>query len=731
MYINGPEDDVIQRKGLDGYFDMAWTDAEVLSCLWHMLTLSIPGWSVTPYDDSPESARNTALVDAVLSLMEGSTLDTFQNALLNGLITGFTVAEPSWQNITVPGQGLVKGAAIGLRGIDVRPSKSFLDGLLNGILVDKYGYIESFTQSSEYGGQTITPDKVVYWAHLGTPDNRYGQSALRCVYEPWAVKQKIRRIYQVFMSTNASGIRVAKIPDKDFGDATKRQNAQNIMERLGSLPSIATAASWDMTIDIPPAGAGAHFQNMLDWCNREIRRGLLGDSAFSSQEGAQGSLASREVSQQNVSGRFASLGRSFTEALTEQIVPLILAMNGFSGPSPRIVPLAAIKGPDEREKAFATLGQLRRDGIIDTRLPDALQLRLVQNIFEPLDIEVEEMEPKPQPVNPFPPKAEPEAEPKEEPKPDEDEDEKAKASAPAHVHIHAAEGQKQKQGRRQAEALTDEVIKRAADLSDTWARIMPEVQTQINKALFENKAGGGWRTTNLSEIRQLIVDKCKFKSSEIRNSLTAGIKAGRELGLKAAAEMLPVQAAGVKSWGWTPTGAREALHNRVQFLIEEKYGKLASQIYNTVENALMGNLSILETEARISRILGMSPFSSELPRTIMDTAMATAWNAARMEMFSEIEDPNGTGASSIVAYEFLAVEDEHTTDTCLELNGKVFSVDDPALPVPPLHFNCRSVLLPVFGNERADKTVMSKTESSALVNGLRSTGGIQDGFGGV
>lgn len=48
----------------------------------------------------------------------------------------------------------------------------------------------------------------------------------------------------------------------------------------------------------------------------------------------------------------------------------------------------------------------------------------------------------------------------------------------------------------------------------------------------------------------------------------------------------------------------------------------------------------------------------------------------------------------ITKVQFKALIDERTTETCREMNGKIFNIDDLVLGenLPPLHYNCRSVI---------------------------------------
>ena len=45
---------------------------------------------------------------------------------------------------------------------------------------------------------------------------------------------------------------------------------------------------------------------------------------------------------------------------------------------------------------------------------------------------------------------------------------------------------------------------------------------------------------------------------------------------------------------------------------------------------------------------------------------------------------------------FIAVLDKKTTKECKGYDGKTFSKEDPNIPIPPLHPNCRSSLVPKF-----------------------------------
>lgn len=56
----------------------------------------------------------------------------------------------------------------------------------------------------------------------------------------------------------------------------------------------------------------------------------------------------------------------------------------------------------------------------------------------------------------------------------------------------------------------------------------------------------------------------------------------------------------------------------------------------------------------------------------------------------------------IVGYEWVAVQDSRTSDTCKALDGRIFKLTDDYQPKPPAHPNCRSTTSPVLQPEFAE-----------------------------
>lgn len=98
---HGPEDEVIQKEGVEGYFKML-RDAKVKSSLNSFVSLGIPGIIVNPGDDSDKGIRNADFSRDVLKAIPGSTIDTLRSPYQNAVVSGMSVFEPQFVQMTLP-----------------------------------------------------------------------------------------------------------------------------------------------------------------------------------------------------------------------------------------------------------------------------------------------------------------------------------------------------------------------------------------------------------------------------------------------------------------------------------------------------------------------------------------------------------------------------------------------------------------------------------------------------
>lgn len=137
------------------------------------------------------------------------------------------------------------------------------------------------------------------------------------------------------------------------------------------------------------------------------------------------------------------------------------------------------------------------------------------------------------------------------------------------------------------------------------------------------------------------------------------------------------------------------------FLLKEALSKLSDDRAAAVRNAIrMGIVEGETTQQIVRRIRGTkaAQYTDGLMETsrrnieaIVRTAVNHTQNYTKQQFYKANED-------IVKQWEFVAVLDGRTTVTCASLSGKTYPIGEG--PMPPRHWNCRSVAVPVTKSMR-------------------------------
>ena len=131
-------------------------------------------------------------------------------------------------------------------------------------------------------------------------------------------------------------------------------------------------------------------------------------------------------------------------------------------------------------------------------------------------------------------------------------------------------------------------------------------------------------------------------------------------------------------------------------LVDDLLSKIAESARQKVEYAIRDGISSGKTNQEIvQRIRGtkrlnyedglLTSSKADIDRTVR-TVRSHVANQAYLDTFNKI---------GFEYVRFVSVLDGRTTKLCASLDGSVWEVNDPAKRIPPLHPNCRSILVPV------------------------------------
>jgi SPP1 gp7 family putative phage head morphogenesis protein len=121
-------------------------------------------------------------------------------------------------------------------------------------------------------------------------------------------------------------------------------------------------------------------------------------------------------------------------------------------------------------------------------------------------------------------------------------------------------------------------------------------------------------------------------------------------------------------------------------------GNTAARIIKETRDGLLLSENIKQVSKRISKALAAGRQSAE---GLAHNSVFQARNWAERQYYDE-------NKSKIKAVRFEALLDRHTSPLCIGLSGQIFKLF--SAPQPPLHWNCRSHLDPIF-NWDTEKTV--------------------------
>ena len=135
-------------------------------------------------------------------------------------------------------------------------------------------------------------------------------------------------------------------------------------------------------------------------------------------------------------------------------------------------------------------------------------------------------------------------------------------------------------------------------------------------------------------------------------------------------------------------------------------GKYRSDLAARTRKNLIQGVKNGVTETKLSAIVkeDLADYSERWSSSLVRTKTTEIYNSARKTIW----DTDPVISQIVAAYQFSAVMDERVSEVCSRLDGKIFDKGEFVdKTTPPLHINCRSILVPItkFEDYKADKPI--------------------------
>lgn len=601
----------------------------------------------------------------------------------------------------------------------------------------------------------IPEQKLVIFSFRREGDNYRGTSILRSAYRHWYLKDRFYRLDALKHEKESLGTPVLTMP----GNATPADKvaAKNILKRVRAhkltgvlLPS----EKWTFRYEDHQMGSGTDIWSSINHHDRAISKNILaqfmelgntqsGSRALSADQSRLFLLANEAVARH--------IKDTLNRFLVKQLVdfnydvtryPTIecgelgeIEVEDFALAVERMVKSGAVRMDDPTENAIRK----------KLRLPDPVKSR-EQEEEEALARGEDPNAPVNEPVNtPEGGKDKPKGDTKKEPKGTDDKtkdkqdsqtddaNEIKKASEePPGSYLHELSGLVNNHSVAQLQdsvsASDAETLKKKGFRLNDYERFAPRVMTfaerkvnftSIKKAM--DKQGGiisdkytviteKQKADILKQVEEAVknndVKALGKLKAEYRGEFADAVDEVRhemfDIGKKSAANEMTVAIPVTKK------STKAAMRLESEALVD----KLSNDLENAAKTAVTQQLTqyggeiekLSAKEAKSAASASMTKLLEKGAEAMKTLAVTGAVNMGRGSIFQRSPE-------LIYGFQFSAILDDRTTDTCLSLDGLVFRKKDMANYQPPLHYNCRSILVEILMEE------LFKPEFSDTVDG--------------
>ena len=629
--------------------------------------------------------------------------------MLSAYEIGFSLTEKVWKKR--------EDGSMTLKSLKTRHPSTWL------IHQDEKGNVSKYEQRTPKGSVDVKADALIHYVNNPRYQNPYGRSDLRAAYDAWFIKREIIKFYAIFLEKAASPTPIAK-----YGTNAPPEAVTEIYNAIKKFQTkTALCIPKEMEVEFLEAKSnGEAYIKGINIFNMFIGRALMIPDllGFQGSETSGGSYSLGKDQMLVLYKHILKRRTAFEKRVNMHLVkPFVLANYGLVDKYPKFrlkeisdekateyakLWIEAIKGKfyepsDEEINYFRKLikfptGPVERSAptMVSPTLPDGTP----NPAYDP-DLEAAKTA-KQREKQGLPPKEGDDAKDKGAFPPKKDAEEDSKEKKTFGMAYSEAPGEYDRK-------VDYKLLK--SGLEQGLAKVMDEGKPLIQEIyddLFLQI-----RTKKILAAQDLAkIDKLKVKKlPQLKVLLKRRFKdLYSDAGKQARGEIVK---------GAQKYAAPLPNEDFMDFLEEETFQYIGDFEYNVKKKVRLALAAAIKDGKALSEVIDILDdegvkLSTESLERYARTKLTEVMNRSRKEAFEE------TGV--VAAYQFSAIMDDRVSEICGGLHGAIFEKDDA--PTPPLHFNCRSVLIPITKYE--DYKVTKSVEGQNIDKFIDSN--IGDGF---
>lgn len=640
-------DDLWQKTGDYRIYEDMVKDDQVSICLRLKKDLILgSGFEIVTADDDQED-----IADDISNRIENTDIPflDYVDEILTAYDFGFSLTEKIFK--------IADDGSLELGSLKTRHPNSWL------LYQDDKGAVTKYEQNTVAGNINVNPKSLIHFINNRRFQNPYGTSDLRAAYNAWFAKRQVVRYFAIFLEKAASPIPVGRY-EKNAPPGTAA-SLLDILKKFQTKTAIAIPKEVEVEF-LEAKSSGEAYSKAINIFNMFIGRSLfipdlLGMSG-SETSGGSFAMGKEQIGLffMHINRRRASIERIINKHIVE---PLIIYNHGFleNYPTFRFKPL-----DDNQAMELAKVWLEAVKGKVFKANDEEVNYfrRLVK--FPEGDVEIQESAPsafggpgqtsgvgKDMPILG-----------KEMP------DEKPEKKDFAKVYDLPSGDYHKKVNFKAIETK----------LNDYDQSLLAEAQPIIKK-IFVDLFDQLQRKKIVSDQKVERIDSIKLKHlAELKKILKSSFMGIYKDGQVQANQEI------FKSNFRTPTTSEEFL----RILEEESFQFIGDFSYTITKRVRAELIAAIKDGRPLSTVLDImdidgKKLAEDSLKRYARTKHTEVLNRGRLEAFE---------SSGVVSgYQYSAVLDDQTSEICRGLHGKKFKAGDE--PIPPMHFNCRSLLIPI------------------------------------
>lgn len=672
-------DEIVRLKGNYSIYKKMQNDDQISVCMELKKDLVLgSGWDICWDEEEDGIDREQISDDITIALLEDPEIP-FEESLkdiLSSYDFGFSVTEKVFKHRD--------DNTLTLKFLKTRTPDSWF------FHKDDYGNVIKYEQQGPSGGITIDPKNIIHYINNRAFQNPYGKSDFKTAYYAWRAKLEIIKFYAIFMEKAASPTPVAKY-DKN-APQTAVDKIFEIIKKFQTRTAITIPKDIDVQF-LESKNNGEVYVKSIDLFNMFIGRSLFIPDLIGlhGSKTSGGAFALGKEQMQLFYKHILRRREQLEKIINNEIIwPMVIYNYGFIDNYPKFK-FKPINDDDAIEFAKTWLDAMR----YKVFSPNDAEINYFRKILKFPEGEIilpEQLPANPQGQQQVQDNNQIERE-TPQPQKNKPKDVEPQQYASSYKPLKGDFSKKTnfKLINTQFNSYLD-IIK--ADTAPIVKKIINDLVDQIDKK-------GILKNQKIEKFDSIQLRFLKDLKQIIKTQLRSSYNDQQSL---AKQELFKAEFA-------TPLPADKFL----DFIETETFQYIGDWTYMITKRARIELVAAIKDGHPLSEVEGVlnqdgTEMSEQSIERYSRTKLTEVANRARVDFFNE--------SGIVAAYQYSAILDDRTTEICAGLHGKIFNAGDE--PIPPLHFNCRSILVPITKYEdfEADKTVNGQNINKFIENNI-------------